>query len=407
MKFSPYVLSLAAAGMLGSGLIAPAAEEGGFGPACKPSVLISPDKDKNAEKDREEKKKKAYRAKNMRDACEYVLEMAVSCTEHIYIDLSALSKDNQETVYDLLMNYRFADTSSHRNDGKDGVAEMRPEYKSCVRMLKYTRDDTSIELTDTEKAALAEAEKILKELDLENNSCTEKAKKIHDWLVANCSYDESGSVVGERGKDCTYDAYDGKFMLLQKKGVCDSYAQAYWLLLQMAGVPSSMMSGTMNNGMRHAWNLVFLDDHWAHVDTTHDDPLPDEPLRVNDDYFDKTDSEMSATRTWEMELFPNSEFSELFSAQNDIYEFSTVSDFISFINKQKGNEDQEYTVEIAELQGERDFDKKIQQASDRVNTRGQFICTQDPLFPRAIRVKHSFRENSKNKSNHKKNKNRR
>lgn len=351
-----------------------------------------------------------YEPKNLKDACEYMLTQAVSCAPKIRIRIKdLLTNEELKLLGSLLSDYRFVSgyepehaaksTGSMQQDVEEGVTLFCPEYKSCVRILKSYRDPESIELTKVERDALKRAKEILEELGVSDYmTYTERALAIHDWIVANCAYDvEALGSTGPYDPD-VYTPYDGKFMLLKNTGVCDSYAQAYWLLLQMANVPCSMMSGKMNKDDEgHAWNLVYLDDHWAHIDTTHDDPLPDEPERVVHEFFDKTDEEMEETRTWQKELFPNSEFTELFSSDNDILKFRSVGAFISFVNRQKRKTDREYTVEIAALNRKsKKVDEAIKEAAMKANPGSSDTmtsCLQDPLFPKAIRVKFHKKDN--------------
>ena len=337
----------------------------------------------------------AYTVLSLKGACEYLLSQAVACEPEIRLKYKKeLSAQERKQLSALLSDYRLIHGAKASTDASAGddetVSVIEPNYKSCVRMLKAYRDPDSIELTVMERAALDKAVELLRELEVEDmKTFEEKAHAIHDWLVANCSYDLAGKgSSANRSNPDVYNAYDGKFMLLNKKGVCDSYAQAYWLLLQMAGVPCSMMAGTiLENGEGHAWNLVYLDDHWAHVDVTFDDPVPDVPDRVSDEYFDKTDKEMMKSREWEMELFPNSEFTELFSSDNELMAFDSVREFISFVREQDLDTDQEFAIEVAELQTRRDFDEAVQEAAKRAKLNNKISSTQDPLFPRAIRVK--------------------
>ena len=87
----------------------------------------------------------------------------------------------------------------------------------------------------------------------------QKALALHDYLTENAQYDVSRSL------SCTYDA-DG--VLLHGAGVCQSYAEAYALLLNKVGIPN-----TFEYGEDHIWNMVCLDGEWLHVDVTWDDPL--------------------------------------------------------------------------------------------------------------------------------------
>jgi transglutaminase/protease-like cytokinesis protein 3 len=55
--------------------------------------------------------------------------------------------------------------------------------------------------------------------------------------------------------------------LVEQKAVCSGIAMAYKMLLDMAGVPNLLISGTSAGGA-HMWNLVYIDNQWLHVDVT-------------------------------------------------------------------------------------------------------------------------------------------
>jgi transglutaminase/protease-like cytokinesis protein 3 len=76
------------------------------------------------------------------------------------------------------------------------------------------------------------------------------------------------------------------------------------LLLNKVGVETLFISGKMDSGTLHAWNIVKIDGFYYHVDTTFDDPIPDQKNRVFYDFYLKTDSEMREGRSWDESKFP-------------------------------------------------------------------------------------------------------
>ena len=112
----------------------------------------------------------------------------------------------------------------------------------------------------------------------DNMDAYHRALALHDWLVNNAVYDYS----------YYYDDPDG--VLLYGKGVCDSFAQAYCMLMSAAGVECVYVSG-YGNGGRHAWNLVKIDDVWYHVDCTWD-------VGGSHEYFMLTDEQIAPTHIW-------------------------------------------------------------------------------------------------------------
>ena len=90
-----------------------------------------------------------------------------------------------------------------------------------------------------------------------------RAKWFHDWLCANAYYVNEDSI-----------SYMAEGVLLRGRGVCQSYAIAYQLLLDRVGIPNIMVWGDDTDtwdDVSHAWNLVKIGPVWYHVDVTWDD----------------------------------------------------------------------------------------------------------------------------------------
>lgn len=119
-----------------------------------------------------------------------------------------------------------------------------------------------------------------------------RALWLHDWLIYNADY------------DYTYTYYYPDGVLLNGKGVCQSYALAYEMLLKLVGIDSVYVTGTAN-GESHGWNLVKIDEKWFHVDCTWDDPAPGEESH---DYFCVPDNIISKDHIWhdEVQILPES-----------------------------------------------------------------------------------------------------
>lgn len=112
-----------------------------------------------------------------------------------------------------------------------------------------------------------------------------KIKAIHDWIVLHLKYDT---------KLRKYTAYDG---IKTGEAVCQGYALLAYKLLQQAGIHNLIVEGTAGDQL-HAWNLVKLQGNWYHMDTTWDDPTPDQSGRVHYNYYLRTDKQMRKDHTW-------------------------------------------------------------------------------------------------------------
>ena len=96
----------------------------------------------------------------------------------------------------------------------------------------------------------------------------DKAKKIHDLLVNNLTYDSSVS------KNNIYNIYGA---LVNRECVCEGYAKSYKYLLNKVGIKCVIVIGTATNSSgkteNHSWNYIELDGNWYAVDVTWDDPV--------------------------------------------------------------------------------------------------------------------------------------
>ena len=327
----------------------------------------------------------AYEVHSLPSACAYLLEQAVACKHIIWLRIpaGAISDADREKLFYLLPSYRLAGLKVY--PVSEELFMLMPDLKSCVRMLRYSRGHKDIILTAQEMEALQIARRTLSELGVENMPSAEAALALHDWVVKHAAYDKENANFERSYAEGEYTPFDGKYLFLNGKGVCDSYVQAYWLLLQLSGVPCSMMSGYVPKYREgHAWNLVLLGDHWAHVDTTFDDPVPDVPDRVEHTNFDKTDDEMRENRNWVQELFPNTARSGFLSEQP--LPFNTLAELIARLQQHPLPTDTAALVTVAELGVPTAATlERVQQAAAAAGI--HLTANHDPLYPAALRLR--------------------
>ena len=96
----------------------------------------------------------------------------------------------------------------------------------------------------------------------------DKILQVHDWIIDNLEYEsniENSNV---------YNLYGA---LIEKKAVCEGYAEAFKYILDEMRIPCILVSGTATNSEgtteRHEWNYVQIDNKWYAVDSTWDDPV--------------------------------------------------------------------------------------------------------------------------------------
>ncbi|WP_219835778.1 transglutaminase domain-containing protein [Paenibacillus sp. R14(2021)] len=114
---------------------------------------------------------------------------------------------------------------------------------------------------------------------------TQKVRAIHDWIVSHVSF------------DTTFQRYTAFEALNAGKAVCQGYSLLAYKMLASAGIEARIIEGKVESGS-HVWNLVHLGSHWYHMDVTWDDPLPDRPGMVSENYFLKSDAEIRKDHTW-------------------------------------------------------------------------------------------------------------
>lgn len=153
------------------------------------------------------------------------------------------------------------------------------EYEADTDTLRAYRDEV-------EEKADGIVDSIIKG-DMDD---AQKIKAIHDYIVLNCKYDYDNYTRGSVGIESRL-AYG---VMCRRSAVCQGYAAAFNILARRAGIHSETVTGTApGNADVHAWNRVTVDGEVYHIDTTHDDPVPDRQGYVSYKYFMRTDREMT------------------------------------------------------------------------------------------------------------------
>lgn len=119
----------------------------------------------------------------------------------------------------------------------------------------------------------------------------EKERAIHDWIINNTQYDQS------------YTIYDPYNTLIKHSGVCEGYTLLAQKMFTLAGIKSILVEGTAG-GQNHAWNMVYINGSWYHVDLTWDDPISSRDI-LRYDYFNLTDNQISKDHSWDTSKYPS------------------------------------------------------------------------------------------------------
>ena len=145
-----------------------------------------------------------------------------------------------------------------------------------------TYSDTIWFTTAAQEAALTNyiRNTILPQLSLGGKTTYQKVQAIYNWITANVKYDYSH--LNDPAYRLQYTAYAAA---VQKKAVCQGYANLFYRLANDAGVDCRIITGKAYNGTQtedHAWNIVRMaDGKYYCLDATWDAGLKPE----NYEYF--------------------------------------------------------------------------------------------------------------------------
>lgn len=122
----------------------------------------------------------------------------------------------------------------------------------------------------------AEVTRIVDEIITDDMTDLEKEYAINQYLCESAEYDMAALENAEQYDFATVDPeFDDSFnaygILINKVGVCASYAASFKLLADEAGLESIVVTGYLDGATPHAWNRVYLDGNWETIDVTNND----------------------------------------------------------------------------------------------------------------------------------------
>ena len=156
------------------------------------------------------------------------------------------------------------------------IEELSFDYSSDELVLVYDMD--ADEMKAMQEAVAAEVRKVVSEIIAPGMGSLEKEIAINQYICDTAEYDFDALKNAEKND---YESIDKEFIysftpygvLINKTGVCASYAGAFKLLGDAAGLDVVVVTGYMDGNMPHAWNRVNLDGQWMTVDPTNNDSL--------------------------------------------------------------------------------------------------------------------------------------
>lgn len=126
----------------------------------------------------------------------------------------------------------------------------------------------------------------------------EKELWLHDLLLEQCRYNRTAADSKQPLADYPLD-FTAYGALVNGEAVCEGYASALHLLLQRAGIQSTLVSGYDQNGRAHMWNMAVINGNAYHLDPTWDD----QDTYLSHLYFNLTTEDLLLTHTLDDDNF--------------------------------------------------------------------------------------------------------
>lgn len=204
-----------------------------------------------------------------------------------------------------------------------GICSFSYDYKNLTLNVEYSYDKKTIQ--NKQKELESAASKIVKDIIKEKMSDDEKRIAIYNYLENNSSYDmdaledcKSNDYIKQPANKYE-DSFNAYGVIVKKKGVCMSYAEAYKLLADLAGIECKVATGYLNGNLPHAWNMVNIDDEWYQFDSTNNKNTTGIPYFLygaNSEIADKTCFKLD-------NLFELDESLDKYKSKDDRYEYYT------------------------------------------------------------------------------------
>jgi transglutaminase/protease-like cytokinesis protein 3 len=152
------------------------------------------------------------------------------------------------------------------------IPRLNDELRAAIRAKKATFDAEVARITATIP---------------QNAPDVWKERLIYDRILWDSQYN-----LGAKWDGKAEDNWTAYGILVNKYGVCESYAEAFQTLCLSVGINCTGVVGTAGGG--HKWNCVQLDGEWYMCDITFDDPIGSAPEDAYHHYFNLTSAEMTA-----------------------------------------------------------------------------------------------------------------
>lgn len=156
-----------------------------------------------------------------------------------------------------------------------GLNRFSYDYATMTLHVSYFYDKKEIQFKQKEMKEAGE--KIIADVINDAMDPEEKERAIYQYLTDNAEYDTAALEDArmnnfKKTENNEYeDSFNGYGILVNHRGVCQSYAYAYKILCEMSGVSCRVITGNLDGSLPHAWNAVKLGDVWVWTDATNNE----------------------------------------------------------------------------------------------------------------------------------------
>lgn len=217
-----------------------------------------------------------------------------------------------------------------------GLNRFSYDYGNLTFHVDYSYDKD--EIKEKQKKMTEESQSVLAEITQDGMDEREKEKAVYDYLTMNCQYDTDALEDAQENNfqktdDNPFeDSFNGYGILVNKKGVCQSYAYAYKLLCEMSGLSCKVMTGNLAGNLPHAWNAVKIGEEWFQTDATNNENTAGIP------YF-LYDADSAIAQLVGFEADKNFELDgnlARYQTENEQYEYYTMNNLVANSMEQYG-----------------------------------------------------------------------
>jgi hypothetical protein len=145
-------------------------------------------------------------------------------------------------------------------------------YDENTMKLEITYNDDASTIHQKQLAVASEASNIVKTVIKEGMSDEEKVMALWNWLEKHTSYDDEAIEYAKNNNFKDIKGYEDSFtsygIICRKKGVCQSYAYCFKILLSLCNIKCITLTGYIDKTLPHAWNAVYINGEWRWIDVT-------------------------------------------------------------------------------------------------------------------------------------------